>query len=56
MTVGGVLLINSDWANLYPWAMPGLMCNTFIESIMPVKEMMVGIIGGGVVARWVAGR
>ena len=51
MTVGGLVVINSDWATFYPWALPGLLANTFNkgEPIL-LKELVVSVIGGIVVA------
>jgi len=29
-TIGGLVLVNSEWTAAYPWAMPGLIANGFI--------------------------
>jgi hypothetical protein len=51
MTAGGMVVINSDWATFYPWALPGLLANTFNkgEPIL-LKELMVSVVGGMAVA------
>ena len=51
MTVGGMVVINSEWATFYPWALPGLLANTFNkgEPIL-LKELTVSVVGGIVVA------
>jgi hypothetical protein len=51
MTVGGMVVINSEWATFYPWALPGLLANTFNkgEPIL-LKELMVSVVGGIAVA------
>ena len=51
MTVGGMVVINADWATFYPWALPGLLANTFNkgEPIL-LKELMVSVVGGIAVA------
>jgi hypothetical protein len=51
MTVGGMVVINADWATFYPWALPGLLANTFNkgEPIL-LKELLVSVVGGIAVA------
>jgi hypothetical protein len=51
MTAGGMVVINADWATFYPWALPGLLANTFNkgEPIL-LKELTVSIVGGIAVA------
>lgn len=51
MTVGGMIVISSDWSTFYPWALPGLLANTFNkgEPIL-LKELTVSVVGGIVVA------
>jgi hypothetical protein len=51
MTVSGMVVISSEWATFYPWALPGLLANTFNkgEPIL-LKELMVSVVGGIVVA------
>jgi hypothetical protein len=51
MTVGGMVVINADWATFYPWALPGLLANTFNkgEPIL-LKELTVSVVGGIAVA------
>jgi hypothetical protein len=51
MTVSGMIVISSDWGSFYPWAMPGLLANTFNkgEPIL-LKELIVSVVGGIVVA------
>jgi hypothetical protein len=57
MTVGGMVVINPDWATFYPWALLGLLANTFNkgEPIL-MKELMVSVIGGVLVALLGCGR
>jgi hypothetical protein len=51
MTVSGMIVISSDWGSFYPWAMPGLLANTFNkgEPIL-LKELIVSVVGGIIVA------
>jgi hypothetical protein len=51
MTVSGMIVISSDWGSFYPWAMPGLLANTFNkgEPIL-LKELIVNVVGGIIVA------
>ena len=51
MTVGGMVVIHADWATFYPWALPGLLANTFNkgEPIL-LKELMVSVVGSVAVA------
>jgi hypothetical protein len=49
--LGMMVVINSDWATFYPWALPGLLANTFNkgEPIL-LKELIVSVVGGMAVA------
>ncbi len=60
MTVMGVVVIQSDWAGLYPVTLPILVANGFSDTIQPlnildegvrpVKELLMGSVGGILVA------
>jgi hypothetical protein len=50
MTVAGMVVINWEWGRFYPWALPGLVANSFMEGTMPIAEILVGSVGGLVVA------
>jgi hypothetical protein len=45
-TLSGVLLVNSDYAPYYPWAMAGLTANKYLESGIPGEQLALGILGG----------
>jgi hypothetical protein len=45
-TLSGVLLINSDYAPYYPWAMAGLTANNYLDSGIPGGQLSLGILGG----------
>jgi len=49
-TVAGVLVIESDWAGVYPWTLPGLVAINFMEGDAVVAELAFGIVGGIVAA------
>jgi hypothetical protein len=49
-TVAGVLVIESDWAKVYPWTLPGLVAINFMEGDAVTAELALGIVGGIVVA------
>ena len=49
-TVAGVLVIESDWAGVYPWTLPGLVAINFMEGDAVVVELAFGIVGGIVAA------
>jgi hypothetical protein len=60
MTVAGTVVINTDWANLYPWTLPVFVANGFMRGgamfpelaseVKPLAELAVGSLGGLVVA------
>ena len=49
-TVAGVLVIESDWARVYPWTLPGLVAINFMEGNAVSAELAFGIVGGIVAA------
>ena len=49
-TVAGVLVIESDWARVYPWTLPGLVAINFMEGDAVTAELALGIVGGIVAA------
>src|SRR5512136_1828057 len=49
-TVAGVLVIESDWARVYPWTLPGLVAINFLEGDAVPAELALGIVGGIVAA------
>lgn len=50
MTVAGMVVINSDWASFYPWVLPGLIANNYKDGTVLVAELVVGCLGGPLVA------
>ncbi len=65
MTIIGVMVIQSDYAGFYPYTLPVLVANGFSdtirplnileEGVRPVKELLVGSVGGliaAVLAGW----
>jgi len=51
MTVSGMIVVSSDWGAFYPWALPGLLANTFNKGEPTLmKELTVSVVGGIVVA------
>ncbi len=50
MTVAGMVVVNWKWGRFYPWAMPGLMANQYMDGTMPVAELLLGSLGGLLVA------
>jgi lantibiotic transport system permease protein len=49
-TVAGVLVIESDWAGVYPWTLPGLVAINFIKGDAVMAELALGTVGGIVAA------
>ena len=49
-TVAGVLVINSDWAKVYPWTLPGLASIGYTEGDAIAAQVALGFLGGIVVA------
>jgi hypothetical protein len=60
MTIIGVIVIQSDYAGIYPWTLPVLVANGFNNSIQPlnvleegvrpIRELLTGSFGGILVA------
>ncbi len=46
MTVVAVMVINSEWNGLYPWTMPAMIANNFIEENPAFDLVLIGSIGG----------
>jgi lantibiotic transport system permease protein len=49
-TVAGAMVINSDWAKVYPWALPGLASIGFMEGNAIAAQAALGLAGGIAVA------
>ncbi len=49
-TIAAVLMINSDWANYYPWTMPGLVTTTLRGGQAIGIQPIIGLAGGLLVA------
>lgn len=45
-TVAGVIVINSDWAQTYPWALPGLASIGYLEGNAITTQVALGLAGG----------
>ncbi|MFC2157113.1 ABC transporter permease [Acidobacteriota bacterium] len=50
MTIAGILVINSNYANYYPWTLPGVVMNGFRDSGRYLPQLFFGSIGGIVAA------
>lgn len=50
MTVAGMVVVNWRWGRFYPWAMPGMMANQYMNGTTPVPELLLGSLGGLLVA------
>lgn len=60
MTVAGVVVLQSDWANLYPYTLPVIVANGFVSESMrslngfteglPWLELAAGCLGGVIAA------
>ena len=48
--VVGVVLFQSDWGLWYPWTLPGLVAYDVAEGLAPVSGLLLGSLGGLVVA------
>lgn len=44
--MSGVLVMNSDRANYYPWAMPELIANNFLEIGLPISQLILNLVRG----------
>jgi len=42
MTVAGFLIINSRWANIYPWTFPGLIMNKYHQGEAILRQVLLG--------------
>ena len=50
-TVAGVVIINSEWGNFYPWVLAGLIISGFNKGeALPLIEFLLGSLGGVVAA------
>ncbi len=49
-TVAGVMVINSDWAKVYPWTLPGLASIGYMEGDAIAAQVAMGLAGGIVIA------
>jgi len=49
-TVAGVIVIDSDWAQVYPWALPGLASIGYLEGGAIAAQVALGLAGGIVIA------
>jgi hypothetical protein len=51
LTVMGMAAISSKWGSYYPWALPGVIANSFNEEgFAYLSEMIFGSVGGVLVA------
>lgn len=48
--VVGIVLFQSDWGQWYPWTLPGFVAHNLEEGLAPVAEVLVGSLGGMLVA------
>lgn len=51
-TIGALVIAGSDLAAFYPWTLPGMMSDTFITGEVQWTGLIVGSLGGIVVALW----
>jgi hypothetical protein len=49
-TVAGVVVINSEWAKMYPWTLPGWVVKGNLQGEGIVMSLALGLAGGIVVA------
>lgn len=49
-TVAGVIIINSDYGQYYPWTLPALTMLTYVRESLPVGHVLLGSLGGVLVA------
>ena len=49
-TVAGVIVINSDWARVYPWTLPGWVARGSLQGEAFAVSLALGIVGGIVIA------
>ncbi len=50
MTILAIAAVSSDWGSYYPWALPGLVANSFTDGFGYLQEVLLGGIGGVIVA------
>jgi hypothetical protein len=48
--VFAVFMFESDWSQWYPWTYPGLVAYLAEEGLSPMRELLIGSLGGMVVA------
>ena len=49
-TVAGVIVINSDWAQVYPWTLPGWVVKGNLQGETIAVSLALGLVGGLVIA------
>jgi hypothetical protein len=49
-TVAGVIFINSDWAQVYPWTLPGWAARGCLEGEAFAVSLALGFVGGIAIA------
>ena len=49
-TVAGVIFINSDWAKVYPWTLPGWVARGCLQGEAFAVSLALGLVGGIAVA------
>jgi len=50
MVVAVFIFRSDDWNIWYPWTLPGFVANSVEEGVMPLRELLLGGLGGVVVA------
>ncbi|MBN1259489.1 MAG: ABC transporter permease [Anaerolineae bacterium] len=46
LTVAGTFVINADWGQFWPWAVPGVIGNHLSEGIIDLPQLIFGSLGG----------
>ena len=49
-TVAGVIVINSDWAQVYPWTLPGWVVKGNLQGETIATSLVLGLVGGLIIA------
>jgi len=49
-TVAGVIVINSDWAKVYPWTLPGWVARGSLQGEAFAVSLALGVVGGIAIA------
>jgi len=49
-TVAGVVVINSEWAKVYPWTLPGWVVKGNLQGEAIAVSLAIGLVGGIVIA------